>query len=51
MKDLVKNAGDFNNWKGCMGLYFTQKTIRPLKKLGITVETSIKEAYSILSKQ
>ena len=49
MKALIKNAGKFNNWKGCMGLYFTQKTIRPLKKLGITSETSLKEAYAILS--
>lgn len=49
MKDLVKNAGEFNNWKGCMGLFFTQKSIRPLKKLGITTETPIRDAYRILS--
>lgn len=49
MKDLVKNMGEFNNWKGGIGLYFTQKTLRPLKKLGITPEMPIKDAYSILS--
>ena len=50
MLELVKYFGETNNWKGCMGLYFTQKDLRPLKKLGIYPETFIEEAYTILSK-
>lgn len=50
MLEKIKDFGEFNNWKGCIGLYFNQKDIRPLKKLGITTGTSIKDAYIILSK-
>lgn len=50
MLELIKGFGEFNNWRGCIGIYFTQKDLRPLKKLGITTETSLKDAYTILSK-
>ena len=47
-KDDIKNFGEANNWRGCIGLYFTKKKVSSLKKLGITEETSIKEAYKII---
>ena len=50
MLELIKGFGEFNNWRGCIGIYFTQKDLRPLKKLGITAETSLKDAYTILYK-
>jgi hypothetical protein len=49
MKDLVKTWESLIIGRGSIGLYFTQKTLRPLKKLGITPEMPIKDAYSILS--
>lgn len=49
MKDQIKNFGEFNGWRGCMGLYFSSKTIRTLKKYGITSATTLKEAYMLLS--
>lgn len=48
MKQLIKNFGEFNKWKGCMALYFTQREIRQMKKYGITGEMSILEAYNLL---
>lgn len=48
MKEEIKNFGEFNNWRGCMGLYFSTKQLRPLKKYGITAATTLKEAYNTL---
>lgn len=48
--ELVKQFGEFNNWKGYIDLYFTVKDMRKLKKLGVTNNNTIKEAYQILSK-
>ena len=48
MKEKILNIGTFNNWRGCMGLYFTKKEIRSLKDSGITDGTPIKEAYNLL---
>ncbi len=33
MKDKIKDFGEFNGWRGCMGLYFNTKTLRPLHHL------------------
>lgn len=48
MKDEIKEFGEFNGWRGCMGLYFTTKQLRPLKKFGVTAATTLQEAYNIL---
>lgn len=48
MKEKIYNAGTFNNWRGCMGLYFTKKEIRSLKQYGIIDSTPINEAYKLL---
>ena len=47
-KEDIKNAGEFNNWKGYIGLYFTKKMIRTLKPFGITEDTTIEEAYKLI---
>lgn len=49
MKETIKNIGKFNNWKGCMGLYFTKKELRAMKEYGITDSTPIREAYDIIA--
>ena len=49
MKEKIKDFGDFNGWRGCMGLYFTTKQLRPLKKYGITAATTLEEAYNIIN--
>lgn len=51
MIQKIKYFGDFNEWRGFIGLYLTTKEIRQLKKYGITSNTTIKDAYKILSKQ
>lgn len=43
----LENAGMFNGWRGCVGLYFTKRAINAVKKHGITEATSIKDAYNI----
>jgi hypothetical protein len=48
MIELIKEIGDFNNWHGCIGLYLTQKQLRPLKKYGVTEATTLKEVYNII---
>lgn len=45
----IKSLGDFNGWRGFIGLYLTTKEIRPLKKYGITKDTTIKGAFDILN--
>ena len=45
----IKSLGEFNEWRGFIGLYLTTKEIRPLKKYGITKETTIKVAFDILN--
>ena len=36
MKEQVLNFGTFNNWKGYINMYFTQKDLRKMaKELGI----------------
>lgn len=49
MKEIIKDFGDFNGWRGCMGLYFNTKTLRTVKKYGITSATTLQDAYNILS--
>lgn len=49
MKDKIKDFGEFNGWRGCMGLYFNKKTLRTVKKYGITSATTLQDAYNILS--
>ncbi len=49
MKEKIKDFGEFNGWRGCMGLYFNTKQLRPLKKYGITAATTLEEAYNILN--
>ena len=48
MKEKIKDSGEFNGWRGCMGLYFNTKELRPLKKYGITAATTLEEAYNII---
>lgn len=50
MKEKIKDFGEFNGWRGCMGLYFNTKQLRPLKKYGITAATTLEEAYNIINK-
>lgn len=49
MKEIIKEFGEFNGWRGCMGLYFNAKQLRPLKKYGITAATTLEEAYNIIN--
>lgn len=49
MKEKIKDFGEFNGWRGCMGLYFNTKTLRTVKKYGITSSTTLQNAYKILS--
>ena len=49
MKEIIKEFGEFNGWRGCMGLYFNTKQLRPLKKYGITAATTLEEAYNIIN--
>lgn len=49
MKEKIKEFGKFNGWRGCMGLYFNTKQLRPLKKYGITAATTLEEAYNIIN--
>lgn len=49
MKERIREFGEFNGWRGCMGLYFTQKQLRPLKNYGVTAATTLKEAYNIIN--
>ena len=44
----IKNIGEFNEWRGFVGLYLTTKELRPLKKYGITKDTTIKGAFEII---
>ena len=52
MKELVEKLGEFNNWKGCIGLFFTKKQLRQIAKeinvrfKGIEYMT-IKEVYEL----
>ena len=48
MIQKIKSFGDFNNWRGFIGLYLTTKEVRQLKKYGITSDTTIRDAYEIL---
>lgn len=45
-KELIKNYGNFNNWRGFIGLYFTKKQLREIAKL-IGVKFSDIEAMTI----
>lgn len=49
MEERIKEFGEFNGWQGCMGLYFTQRQLRPLKKYGVIEATTLKEAYNIIN--
>lgn len=48
IKERIKYFGDYNCWRGCIGLYFTQKELRSLKKFGITSATTLQEAYYLI---
>lgn len=50
MKQKIKNLGEFNAWRGFIGLYLTSKEIRSLKKFGITKDMTLKQAYDKLTK-
>lgn len=45
----IKNIGEFNNWRGFVGLYLTTKELMSLKKYGITKDTTIKLAFVYLT--
>ncbi len=51
MRQQIINMGEFNNWKGCIALYFTTKVQRLIKKeFGFTGETrmsDVKKAFNI----
>ena len=44
----IKNIGEFNEWRGFVGLYLTTKELRQLKKYGVTKDTTIKGAFETL---
>lgn len=48
--ELVKNFGEFNNWKGYVDQYFNTNNQRELKKLGVSKDMKILEAYRVLTK-
>ena len=48
MKEQIREFGEFNGWRGCMGLYFTQKQLRALKRYGITAAMTLREAYNAM---
>lgn len=33
MKEKIKDFGEFNGWRGCMGLYFNTKNASPLEEV------------------
>lgn len=44
--ELIKNFGEYNNWRGYVDYFFTKKQQRDLKRLyGIANHDSIKTAY------
>lgn len=51
MKNRIKSAGDFNGWKGNIGLYFNTKEVRLIgKEIGIAYaqvkNMTISEVYN-----
>jgi len=48
IKNKIKTLGDFNNWKGVIGLYLNSKELRTLKPLGINKSMTISQVYEIL---
>lgn len=55
MKEQVLNFGTFNNWKGYIDMYFSQKDIRKIaKELGIKFskikEMTIIDVYKLYNK-
>lgn len=47
----IEEAGEFNNWRGVIGLYFSSTRIRPLKKYGVTPSMWLIDARNILLNQ
>lgn len=52
MKDKIYCFGAFNNWKGCIGLFFTKKELRQIaKEVGIKAkdieEYDIADVYKL----
>lgn len=47
--ELIKNFGEFNNWKGYVDQYFNTKNQRELKKLGVYKDMKILDAYKVLT--
>ena len=52
MKQLLEKFGEFNNWKGCVGLYFNTKKLRQIaKEINVPYKDikfmQIKEVYDL----
>lgn len=52
MKDILKNIGDFNGWKGNILLYVNKKMLREIAKdlkqpFATLAEMNIKEVYKL----
>ena len=47
--ELIKNFGEFNNWKGYVEQYFNTKNQRKLEKLGVYKDMKILDAYKVLT--
>lgn len=44
----LEEAGNYNNWRGYVNMYFTLARVRTLKNYGISHETTIKDAFNIM---
>ena len=50
MKQLIINMGEFNEWKGCIALYFTVKDQIAIKKeFGFTGDTKMSDVKKALN--
>ena len=50
MREQIINMGEFNNWKGCIALFFTVKDQRVIKKeFGFTGETKMSDVKNSLN--
>ena len=45
IKNKIENLGNFNAWRGFVGLYLTKKELRTLKPYRITEDTTLLNAY------
>lgn len=52
IKAKLNELGEFNGWKGYIGLYLTQKELRTIKKAGVDYEIlTMREVYDRLLSQ